>query len=181
VTYNPYDAYDPCGDPTSRAIEDLLKTLEARGGQYGQPDDDKANLRGALRVGADPIVGTYIRANDKHIRVQNLLLAAGSPGILTITPENRAQLRDNLLDIAGYAIKGMELLDERPNGASVPAAVPASPGESTEAPTPVETPEKGPDIAPDEAKVPVRLCLHSAGCDQVVPMGVAYCAEHMPQ
>lgn len=96
----------------SQAVQDLMETLQARGSQYGQPDDDKVNLRGATLVGVDPIVGAYIRANDKHIRLRSLLHQAGGPGPLRINAQLYAQMRDQMLDIAGYSIKQMELLDE---------------------------------------------------------------------
>lgn len=97
----------------SQAVEDLLKVVTARGAQYGSPEDDKANLRGALAFGVDPIVGASIRANDKWIRLRNLLRERDAEGRIVVRDRaHYAQIRDQYLDIAGYSIKCMEMLDE---------------------------------------------------------------------
>lgn len=98
---------------TSKAVQDLLEVVTARGAQYGSPSDDKANLRGALDFGVDPIVGASIRANDKWIRLKNLLRERDEDGHVIIRDRaHYLQTRDQYLDIAGYSIKCMELLDE---------------------------------------------------------------------
>lgn len=97
----------------SQAVKDLLSVVTARGAQYGSPADDKANLRGALDFGVDPIIGSAIRANDKWIRLKNLVRQRDEDGHIIIQDQaHYAQIRDQFLDISGYSIKCMEMLDE---------------------------------------------------------------------
>lgn len=98
---------------TSLAVKDLLSVVTARGAQYGSPEDDKANLRGALSFGVDPIIGASIRANDKWIRLKNLVRERDEDGHIIIRDRaHYLQIRDQYLDISGYSIKCMEMLDE---------------------------------------------------------------------
>jgi hypothetical protein len=98
----------------SKAVSDLLEVVNQRGSQYGTPTDDKANLRGALLFNIDPIIGALLRANDKWVRLQNLTRERNPDGSIIIKSEaHYLQIRDQMLDIAGYQIKAMEMLDER--------------------------------------------------------------------
>lgn len=98
----------------SRALDELLSILTARGQQYGTPEDPRANLNGARLFGVDPVIGCLVRGNDKWVRVQNLSRERHPDGTILIhNQEHLRQLRDNLIDIAGYAIKAVEILDER--------------------------------------------------------------------
>jgi hypothetical protein len=94
--------------PDSNAVEDLLATVRLRGAQYGTEDDPLNNLRASQQFGVDPLTGVLVRMGDKWARIVNMTndLRAGR----MVDP---VQLRDQLLDNAGYSIKAMELLDER--------------------------------------------------------------------
>lgn len=89
----------------SKAMDDLHLILKERGQQYGNDYDDKANLREAHRLGVDPLLGVLVRMGDKWARICNLVNGN--------EPYDPAQLRDQVLDIAGYGVKAMELMDER--------------------------------------------------------------------
>lgn len=97
----------------SRAIGDLILILDERGRQYGNGVDDKANLRESLRLGIDPMVGVLVRAGDKWGRICSLSQDE------MWDPE---QMRDNAIDLAGYMIKYVELLDERYHAAATYSA-----------------------------------------------------------
>jgi len=93
------------GDPRFLAILDELKaTHQKKSADYGTNSDFLANVRASENWGIPAWVGTMIRANDKIIRLQSLLVK----GKL----ENESA-RDSLIDLASYAIIALILMEEQ--------------------------------------------------------------------
>lgn len=92
------------GDPRFFAIIDEIKETHIRkSADYGTNEDFLANVRASEAWGIPAWVGTMIRAGDKIIRLQSLLVK----GKL----ENESA-RDSLIDLASYAIIALILMEE---------------------------------------------------------------------
>lgn len=93
----------------SRAIDDLLDVLMAKGHKYGSIADPYANYRAAQRLGVDAVISCLVRLEEKVTRIELMNLPVhGGWG-----DDDGQRLRAELQDVAGHAIKAMELLDER--------------------------------------------------------------------
>jgi len=92
------------GDPRFfKIIDEIKETHIRKSADYGTDEDFLANVRASEDWGIPAWVGTMIRANDKIIRLQSLLVK----GKL----ENESA-RDSLIDLASYAIIALILMEE---------------------------------------------------------------------
>ena len=95
------------GDPRFFSILDEIRDVHIKkSADYGTNEDFLANVRASEDWGIPAWVGTMIRANDKIIRLQSLLVK----GKL----ENESA-RDSLIDLASYAIIALILMEEEEN------------------------------------------------------------------
>jgi hypothetical protein len=85
-------------------LDELLNMHNNKNHDYATDDDPLSNLRGAARLGVNPVTGVIIRLSDKWARIEQL--AAGK------VPKNES-LRDSLMDNAAYSLLAVQLLDEQ--------------------------------------------------------------------
>ena len=85
-------------------IDQIVQTRKGKGKDYGDGEDSLSNLRECTRIGIQPMVGVFIRMEDKMARVRSFI----NKGNL----ENES-VRDSLLDLSVYAILAQILLDEQ--------------------------------------------------------------------
>lgn len=92
------------GDEKYLALLDALRELHLRkAADYGNGVDPIANLRTSTLLGIEPWVGCILRLTDKLTRVHSLC----RNGSLKNEP-----IRDNLLDMAAYALLALRLYEE---------------------------------------------------------------------
>lgn len=92
------------GDPRFHAILDDMRRLhERKAHDYGQGEDPLANLRAAREFGLSPVLGIWLRMNDKMTRLKSLSV------------KGRLQcesVEDTLRDLAAYAVLSLIFLQE---------------------------------------------------------------------
>ena len=92
------------GDPRFYELLNEMRDIhEKKSHDYGTGEDFLANVRSAEGWGVPAWVGTMIRANDKIIRLQSLLVKGNLAN---------ESARDSLLDLASYAIIALILMEE---------------------------------------------------------------------
>lgn len=96
----------------TQLLDEMREMHLKKGADYGRTADPYANVRASEDFGVPGWVGCMIRANDKMRRIQKF----AQTGVL----ENES-VRDSLLDLAVYAVIGLDLYDEevarrRPEG-----------------------------------------------------------------
>jgi hypothetical protein len=88
-------------------IDEIVKLRDKKAFDYGNEDDPMANLRASEDFGVPNVIGILIRLNDKMFRLKRWAKLG--------TLKNETA-RESLIDIAGYALRACELLDEEENG-----------------------------------------------------------------
>lgn len=98
------------GDTTYLALLEKMKALHIakNAGYSGDSPDRWANFRMAESFGVSAFLGCLIRMSDKFIRIRNLVK----------NPKNERvgeSIKDTLMDLAGYALIAICLLQENEN------------------------------------------------------------------
>ena len=92
-------------NPKFQALLDELQQLhDGKNNDYATDDDPLSNLRGAARLGVNPVTGVVLRLTDKWARIEQLISGK--------VPKNES-LRDSLMDNAAYSLLAVQLLDEQ--------------------------------------------------------------------
>lgn len=100
----------PGRHPNSQKFHDLLDTIgklhDRKQAGYGKPGDPFANVRAAEEWGVDGWLGAMIRLSDKVRRLQSVSARR--------IPDKAVDdsVRDNLMDIAVYALISLVLYEE---------------------------------------------------------------------
>jgi hypothetical protein len=85
-------------------VDELLKLHNDKNNDYATDEDPLSNLRGAVRLGVNPVTGVVLRLTDKWARIEQLIKGK--------SPKNES-LRDSLMDNAAYSLLAIILLDEQ--------------------------------------------------------------------
>jgi hypothetical protein len=85
-------------------LDELQQLHDGKNSDYATDDDPLSNLRGAARMGVNPVTGVVIRLSDKWARIEQLIKGK--------SPKNES-LRDSLMDNAAYSLLAIILLDEQ--------------------------------------------------------------------
>lgn len=100
-------SYKGQGDPRFfKILHEMAEIHVKKATDYGSDEDPLANLRASVNWGGPAWVGTFMRANDKIVRLQ----AFAKKGVLA-----NESARDSMIDIAAYAILATILYDEESN------------------------------------------------------------------
>ena len=96
------------GHPRFLALLDDMRAMHiAKSADYGTNADVYANYRRAERLGVDPALGIALRMEDKMARIENYFKGG------TLTCES---VFDALMDLAGYALGAIVILQEKTTG-----------------------------------------------------------------
>lgn len=87
-------------------LDEIIKLVESKNSDYSHGDDPFANFRISEQVGVDPLVGLWIRMEDKFQRVRAYL----NRGDLKVAGEG---IDDAFRDIIGYSLLAIGMLHER--------------------------------------------------------------------
>ena len=97
-------------DAFTQIIDEIVAMHDKKALDYGRDDDPLANVRASEDFGIPAWIGCMVRANDKMKRIQK----AASGGQLV-----NESLEDSLMDLAVYAIIGLQLVREQTGSLSV--------------------------------------------------------------
>ena len=86
-----------------KLLEEIAALHDKKNTDYANEDDCLANLRGCMRLGLHPTVGTVIRMQDKWERIENYF----KNGSLL-----NESLRDSFIDNAIYSLLAVTIIDE---------------------------------------------------------------------
>ena len=90
--------------PLDKIVLELIELRSKKSHDYGSNGDPMANLRAATEIGLSPVIGVVLRMADKWFRIRSW--ANGNKLV-------NDSVRDDFIDIAGYALRAVELLDEQ--------------------------------------------------------------------
>lgn len=93
-------------DDLEKKIELLKKTLENKNSDYNSSTDDNLKcFNNSKKLGITPLQGLVVRLGDKYERICSLI----KKGDVSVKDES---IKDTLLDLAGYSILGLILLEQ---------------------------------------------------------------------
>ena len=107
------EAYELLKDADPRWVESILqmsRTACGKGKDYGNEEDNLANLTACKSMGIEPWVGTTIRMRDKEKRIDSFL----TKGEL-----HNESLEDAIEDAAVYAVHRLSLYREAQEGEDI--------------------------------------------------------------
>lgn len=87
-------------------LEDLKALIRNKNSDYSNGDDPFANFRISQEVGVDPLVGLWIRMEDKFQRIRAFL----NRGDLKVDGEG---IEDAFRDTIGYSLLALGIIEER--------------------------------------------------------------------
>ena len=89
-------------------IEEWKRLHSNKNHDYAGDNDPLANFRECARIGVDPFIGTFIRMQDKYMRIMNYI----NSGKLMVKGEG---VKDTLRDLAIYSLIDIILYEEKEN------------------------------------------------------------------
>lgn len=91
---------------SKRVLNEMLELVAQKNSDYSHGNDPFANFRISEQVGVDPLLGLWIRMEDKFQRIRAYL----ERGELSVANEG---IEDAFRDTIGYSLLALGMLNER--------------------------------------------------------------------